>query len=112
MTRIGPPGPSVGDGGGAAAVVNVDVKLAARALLATSFTRGSEAPPRIVNVYVFENPRPKLGVNMAGGGLLTKDTGAETSGPGESRSSTVDVLIVAGSIASLKVALTLVETST
>src|SRR2546425_12601601 len=68
ITRIGPPGPSVGDGGGAAAVVNDQVKFAASALPATSFARGSAVPPLTVAGYGVENASPELGVSRAGGG--------------------------------------------
>src|SRR2546422_8533219 len=69
ITRIGPPGPSVGDGGGAAAVVNDQVKLAASASPATSFTRGSAVPPFTVAGYGFQKRNPKVRVSRAGWGL-------------------------------------------
>src|SRR5438128_7900925 len=112
ITRIGPPGPSVGDGGGAAAVVNDQVKFAASALPATSFARGSAVPPLTVAVYVFENASPKFGVSVAVGVSPPTDTEAATRAPVGSRSSNVVVLTVAGSIISLNVAVTLVETAT
>src|SRR2546427_9000716 len=86
ITRIGPPGPSVGDGGGAAAVVNDQVKLAASASPATSFTRGSAVPPLTVAGYVFENANPKFGVSVAVGGSPPRLTQAGTKGaPGGPR---------------------------
>src|SRR2546422_7661215 len=68
ITRIGPPGPSVGDGGGAAAVVNDQVKLAASASPATSFTRGSAGPPLTVAGDVFPKANPELGGRLGGCG--------------------------------------------
>ena len=46
-------------------VVNVHVVSAARALPATSFTRGSVGPPSIVTRYWVPNARAAAGVSVA-----------------------------------------------
>src|SRR2546430_4578058 len=51
--------------GGAAPVVNDHVALAASALPATSFTRGSTPPPLTVAVYVVEKASAAFGVSVA-----------------------------------------------
>src|SRR6476661_3012247 len=55
----------VGGGGGDAAVVNDHVTLAASALPATSFTRGSVVPPLTFAVYVDETARATCGASVA-----------------------------------------------
>src|SRR5687768_9097888 len=64
-TRIGPPGPSSGGGGGGGVTVKEDVKFAASALPAVSFTRGSVAPPLTSTVYDAEYASGCAGVSVA-----------------------------------------------
>ena len=98
--------------GFAAAVVNDQVTLAASALPATSFTRGSVAPPRTVAVYVVAAASGLLGVNVAVSVAAVYVTVAAITAFAGSRSSNVLAPTVAGSIASLNVAVTVVATAT
>ena len=93
-------------------VVNNHVCVDAKATLERSLTRGSVVPPFNVAVYDVEPESGALGVNVAIRVAASYVTFAGTSVPAASRSSKVELLIVAGSIASLNVALTVVNVVT
>ena len=81
--------------------MDVEVKLAASAFPARSFTRGSVAPPFTTTVYAVELRRTEEGESVAvrePADHVTLEGTTELSG---ARSSIVDVLIVAASIGSL-----------
>src|SRR5262245_46750467 len=84
----------------AAAVVNDQLSLAAKALPARSLMRGSVAPPRAVTVYTLEFVSALFGTRVAT--LFEYDTVEGTSVPPDVRNSSVDVLTVAASSGSLK----------
>jgi hypothetical protein len=101
ITRIGPPGPEV-----PATVVNDQVTFDPMVFPNVSLT--PPLPPTTVAVYVVENARGELGTNVAVEVLLLYVTLADTTLLDESTSWNVLLLIVVASIASLKVAVTLV----
>src|SRR5262249_36765000 len=98
--------------GGGAIVVNDQTTLAASAFPARSLTTGAVAPPWIVAVSTVEWLRAAAGVSVTVRVTASYETVAGTTVLDGVRSSTVLDVIVEGSIASLNVAVTVVETAT